>query len=38
MKYAPLIWAGLWRKPLRTTLTFLASGCPNKVFEVRRPY
>ncbi len=24
MRFLPLIWAGLWRKPLRTTLTFLA--------------
>lgn len=24
MKYVPLVWAGLWRKPLRTTLTFFA--------------
>lgn len=24
MKFLPLIWAGLWRKPLRTTLTLLA--------------
>ena len=24
MKYLPLIWAGLWRKPLRTVLTFLS--------------
>jgi len=25
MKYFPLIWAALWRKPLRTILTFLAA-------------
>ncbi len=24
MKYLPLIWAGLWRKPARTLLTFLS--------------
>ena len=24
MKYLPLIWAGLWRKPARTTLTFFS--------------
>ena len=24
MKYLPLIWAGLWRKPLRTGATFLS--------------
>lgn len=24
MKYLPVIWAGLWRKPVRTTLTFLS--------------
>ncbi|MHB1206975.1 MAG: ABC transporter permease [Rhodospirillaceae bacterium] len=24
MKYFPLIWAGLWRKPVRTTLTMLS--------------
>jgi len=24
MKYLPLIWAGLWRKPLRTLFTFLS--------------
>jgi putative ABC transport system permease protein len=24
MKYLPLIWAGLWRKPVRTTLTLLS--------------
>ena len=24
MKYLPLVWAGLWRKPLRTALTFLS--------------
>ena len=24
MKYAPLIWAGLWRKPLRTVFTMLS--------------
>ncbi|HET7130682.1 MAG TPA: ABC transporter permease, partial [Gammaproteobacteria bacterium] len=23
MKYLPLIWAGIWRKPVRTVLTFL---------------
>ena len=25
MKYFPLVWAALWRKPARTTLTFLAA-------------
>jgi putative ABC transport system permease protein len=25
MKYFPLVWAALWRKPLRTVLTFLAA-------------
>lgn len=25
MRYLPLIWAGLWRKPARTVLTFLAA-------------
>jgi putative ABC transport system permease protein len=25
MRYFPLIWAALWRKPARTTLTFLAA-------------
>ena len=25
MKYFPLIWAALWRKPVRTVLTFLAA-------------
>src|SRR4051812_10089548 len=25
MKYVPLIWAALWRKPMRTVLTFLAA-------------
>jgi putative ABC transport system permease protein len=24
MKYLPLVWAGLWRRPLRTALTFLS--------------
>jgi putative ABC transport system permease protein len=24
MKYFPLIWSGLWRKKLRTILTFLS--------------
>jgi putative ABC transport system permease protein len=24
MKYLPLVWAGLWRTPLRTALTFLS--------------
>ena len=24
MKYLPLIWAGLWRRPVRTTLTLLS--------------
>ncbi len=24
MKYLPLLWAGLWRKPIRTTLTVLS--------------
>ena len=24
MKYLPLIWAGLWRKPIRTVLTLLS--------------
>ena len=24
MKYLPLLWARLWRKPVRTTLTFLS--------------
>jgi putative ABC transport system permease protein len=27
MKYLPLIWAGLWRSPTRTTLTFLSIAC-----------
>ncbi len=27
MKYLPLIWAGLWRSPARTTLTFLSIAC-----------
>ncbi|HTO58160.1 MAG TPA: hypothetical protein VMJ74_10205, partial [Pseudomonadales bacterium] len=24
MKYMPLLWAGLWRKPIRTVLTLLS--------------
>ena len=24
MKYWPLVWAGLWRKPVRTVLTMLS--------------
>ena len=24
MKYVPLIWAGLWRKPVWTVFTFLS--------------
>jgi len=25
MKYFPLVWTALWRKPARTILTFLAA-------------
>src|SRR4051812_20755032 len=27
MKYLPLIWVGLWRSPIRTTLTFFSIAC-----------
>ena len=38
MKYLPLLWAGLWRKPVRTTLTFLfaCGGIPASRFSLRR--
>ena len=34
MKYLPLLWAGLWRKPLRTTLTVLSLVAAFTLFGV----
>ena len=34
MKYFPLIWAALWRKPVRTVLTFLAAVSAFTLFGV----
>jgi putative ABC transport system permease protein len=34
MKYFPLIWAALWRKPARTILTFLAAVAAFTLFGV----
>ena len=32
MKYFPLVWAALWRKPARTILTFLAAAAAFTLF------
>jgi putative ABC transport system permease protein len=32
MKYLPLVWAALWRKPARTILTFLAAAAAFTLF------
>ncbi len=34
MKYLPLIWAGIWRKPVRTALIFLQVGVAFALFGV----
>ena len=34
MKYLPLVWAGLFRRPLRTTLTFLSMSVAFLLFGV----
>ncbi len=34
MKFLPLVWAGLWRKPVRTTLIFLQVGIAFALFGV----
>ena len=32
MKYLPLVWAGLWRRPVRTMLTFLSAATAFLLF------
>ena len=34
MKYLPLLWAGLWRKPTRTTLTLLSIAVAFVLFGI----
>jgi putative ABC transport system permease protein len=34
MKYLPLLWAGIWRKPIRTTLTVLSIAVAFLLFGV----
>lgn len=34
MKYFPLVWAALWRKPMRTVLTFLAAVAAFTLFSL----
>jgi putative ABC transport system permease protein len=34
MKYLPLLWAGLWRKPLRTSLTLLSIAVAFVLFGI----
>jgi putative ABC transport system permease protein len=36
MKYLPLPWAGLWRKPIRTVLTVLSIAVAFLLFGVLR--
>src|SRR5262245_29224679 len=34
MKYLPLLWAGLWRKPIRTVLTILSIAVAFLLFAI----